>query len=59
MKNDIINKVKEVSVRKKFPDGSLYTSISIEHIINLSNFFQFSGLYIEITALDENIIPEH
>jgi len=59
VKNDIINKVKEVSVRKKFPDGSLYTSISIEHIINLSNFFQLSGRHIEITALDENIIPEH
>ena len=59
MKNDIINKVKAVSVKKKFPDGSLYTSISIEHIINLSDFFQLSGRHIEITALDENIIPEH
>ncbi|HSQ83582.1 MAG TPA: hypothetical protein VLM43_02560, partial [Desulfobacterales bacterium] len=59
MKNDIIKKVKEVSVRKKFPDGSLYTSISIEHIITLSDFFQLSRHQVEITALNENIIPEH
>ncbi len=59
MKNDIINKVKEVSVKKKFPDGSSYTSISIEHIINLSDLFHLSGRHIEITALNENIIPEH
>jgi len=59
VKNDIINKIKDVSIRKKFPDGSLYTSISIEHIINLSDFFQLSGRQIEIAALDENIIPEH
>ena len=52
-------KSKRFPVQKKFPDGSLYTSISIEHIINLSNFFQLSGHHIEITALDENIIPEH
>ena len=59
MKKDIIKKVKEVSVRKKFPDGSLYTSISIEHIITLSDFFQLSRRQVEIIALNENIIPEH
>ena len=59
MKNDIIKKVEEVSVRKIFPDGSLYTSISIEHIITLSDFFQLSRRQVEITALNENIIPEH
>jgi molybdopterin/thiamine biosynthesis adenylyltransferase len=59
VKNDITKKIKDVSVRKKFPDGSLYTSISIEHIINLSDFFQLSRRHIEIIALDENIIPEH
>ena len=59
MKNGIIKKIKDVSVKKKFPDGSLYTSISIEHIINLSGVFKLSGRQIEIAALDENIIPEH
>jgi molybdopterin/thiamine biosynthesis adenylyltransferase len=59
VKNAIINKIKDVSLRKKFPDGSLYTSISIEQIINLSDFFQLSGRQIEMAALDENIIPEH
>ena len=59
MKNDITKKIKDVSVKKKFPDGSSYTSISIEHIIHLSDVFQLSGRQIEIAALDENIIPEH
>jgi molybdopterin/thiamine biosynthesis adenylyltransferase len=59
LKNDIIDKIKELSIRKEFPDGTLYTSISIEHIIELSDSFQLSRRHIEITALDENIIPEH
>ena len=59
MKNDIIKKIKDVSVKKKFPDGSSYTSISIEHTINLSDVFKLSRRHIEITALDEDIIPEH
>ncbi len=59
MKTDIINKIKNVSIRKKFPDGSFYTSISVEHILNLSVFFQLNSLHIETTALSENIVPEH
>ena len=59
MKNDITKKIKDVSVKKKFPDGSSYTSISIEHTINLSDVFKLSRRHIEITALDEDIIPEH
>lgn len=59
MKGDIINKIKDASVQKEFPDGSLYTSISIDHILNLADIFQLSGRQIEIAALHENIIPEH
>lgn len=59
MKVDIINKIKNVSIQKKFPDGTSYTSISVEHILNLSERFQLSGRHIEIAALEENIVPEH
>ena len=59
MKNDIINKIKAVSIRKEFPDGSGYTSISTEHILNLSATYQLDGRHIEIAALKENIVPEH
>lgn len=59
MKTDIINKIKNVSIQKKFPDGTVYTSISVEHILNIAEFFQLSGRHIEITALEENIVPEH
>lgn len=58
MKSDIINKIKKVSIRKKFPDKTFYTSISVEHIGNLAEFFQVSGLHIEITALEQGIVPE-
>jgi len=59
LKTDIINKIKNVSIQKKFPDGTVYTSISVEHILNIAAFFQLSGCHIEITALEENIVPEH
>lgn len=58
MKSDIINKIKKVSIRKKFPDKTFYTSISVEHIENLAEFFQVSGLHIEITAFEQDIVPE-
>ena len=58
MKADIINKIKKVSMLKKFPDDTFYTSISVENIANLAKFFEVSGQYIEITALEENIVPE-
>ncbi len=58
MKSDIINKIKKVSTRKKFPDETFYTSISVEHIENLAEFFQVSGLHIEITAFEQGIVPE-
>lgn len=59
MRADIVHKIKNASIQKKFPDGSSYASISLEHILNLSALFQTSGRHIEITALEENIIPEH
>jgi molybdopterin/thiamine biosynthesis adenylyltransferase len=59
LKSDIIHNIKKVSIQKKLPDGSVYTSISIEHILNISKLLQVSGRDIEIAALEENIIPEH
>ena len=59
MKSDIIHSIKKVAIQKKLPDGSLYTSISIEQILYISKLLQISGRVIEITALEENIIPEH
>lgn len=59
MKSDIIHNIKTFSIQKNLPDGSLYTSISIEHIIRLSNLLQISIRDIEIESLEANIIPEH
>ncbi len=58
MRADIINKIKKVSIRKKFPDNIFYTSISVEHVEGLSKFFEVSGRDIEIAALEESIVPE-
>ncbi|MEJ2656965.1 MAG: ThiF family adenylyltransferase, partial [Desulfobacterales bacterium] len=43
-----------LSIRKRGSRGR-----SGSHILKLSEMFQVSGLDIEITALEENIIPEH
>lgn len=59
MKSAIIHNIEKFSIQKRFPDGSLYSSISIEHILNISRVLHVSGRDIEITALEENIIPEH
>jgi len=58
LRADIINKIKKVSIIKKFPDNTLYTSISVEHVQGLSKFFEVSGRQIEIAALEESIVPE-
>lgn len=58
MRADIINKIKKVSIPKKFPDNTLYTSISVEHVAGLAKFFEVSGRHIEIAALEESIVPE-
>ena len=58
MKADIINKINKIAIRKKFPDGTLYTSISIGNVINLAKFFKVSGRQIEIAALEKGIVPE-
>jgi molybdopterin/thiamine biosynthesis adenylyltransferase len=59
VKSDMIHNIKKFSTQKQLPDGSLYTSIPIARIMNLSKLFQISGRDIEIAALEENIIPEH
>jgi len=58
LRADIINKIKKVSIPKKFPDNTLYTSISVEHVAGLAKFFEVSGRHIEIAALEESIVPE-
>ena len=58
MRADIINKIKKVSIIKKFPDNNIYTSISVENVQGLSKFFEVSGRHIEIAALEESIVHE-
>ncbi len=58
MDDKIIAGLQSASSVKKFPDGTAYTSISLKDIGNLSKTFKISGREIEISALEEKIIPE-
>lgn len=58
MKSDMINNIKKVSIQKKMPDDTNYTSISSEHVTHLARRFKVNGQHIEITALEHNIVPE-
>ncbi len=58
MKTQIIEKLKEISRPKKYPDDTYYTSISIEDIPSLAKSFKVDSRKIEIIALEEGIVPE-
>jgi len=60
MKTDdaVKKRISELSIRKEFPDKTSYEGISIGDITNISGSTGLSPRKIEITALEEEIIPE-
>jgi len=58
LKTQIIEKLKEISRPKKYPDDTDYTSISLEDIPSLAKSFKINSREIEIIALEEGIVPE-
>jgi len=58
LKSDIIKKIRQLSVRKKRPDGTFYAGLAVKSIASLADTFSTSGRFVEITALENNIIPE-
>lgn len=58
LKTQIIDKLKETSRSQKYPDHTDYTGISFQNISSLSKLFEVNNRYIEIIALEENIVPE-
>ena len=58
MKTGIINRIKKIAIQKKLPDGSHYTSISVEQVAHVADLFKENARNVEMTALEENIIPE-
>jgi len=58
LREDIVKDIKRVAVIKKMPDDTSYRSISIEQTATLANIFKVSDLNIEISALEEDIVPE-
>jgi len=53
-----INEILEKSISKKYPDNTSYTSISVDHVQKLSKHAGLSGHEIEITALEQGVVPE-
>ena len=58
MRTQIIEKLKEISRPKKYPDDMDYTSISPEDVPRLATSFKVDCRKIEIIALEEGIVPE-
>jgi molybdopterin/thiamine biosynthesis adenylyltransferase len=58
LRTQIIEKLKEISRSKKYPDDTDYTSISPEDVPRLATSFKVDRRKIEIIALGEGIVPE-
>ena len=58
MRTQIIEKLKERSRPKKYPDDTDYTSISPEDVPSLATSFKIDSRKIEIIALEEGMVPE-
>jgi len=58
LRTPIIEKLKEISRPKKYPDDTDYTSISPEDVPRLARSFKVDRRKIEIIALEEGIVPE-
>ena len=54
----IKKRIRELSNRKKLPDKTPYTGISVNNIIDISGDSGISCRDIEIASLEEDIIPE-
>ena len=54
----IIGSIKKAATGKTMPDHTPYTCISSEHVIHVARRFEVSSRDIEITALEQNIVPD-
>lgn len=52
------NDLEQLTEAKTFPDQTPYRSLSVKHILELSRRPGLSGREIEITALENGIVPE-
>ncbi len=58
MESDIIKEIRQLSVVKKRPDGTFYSSLSVNRVACLADSVGIAGRLVEITALENDIIPE-
>ncbi len=59
MKRDLIkDKIKDKSIKSKFPDGKEYLKLSVKSVAALSNELNLCAKEIEINALKLEILPE-
>lgn len=58
LESDLLREIRQLSVVKKRPDGTCYSSLSVNPVACLSDSFGIAGRLVEITALENDIIPE-
>jgi molybdopterin/thiamine biosynthesis adenylyltransferase len=54
----VLRDLEELTQAKAFPDKTPYKSVSVEHVLELSRRFGESGRQVEITALENGVVPE-
>ncbi|MBW1866170.1 MAG: ThiF family adenylyltransferase, partial [Deltaproteobacteria bacterium] len=54
----ILQVVKKKALDKTGPDGSRYSSLAVKSVAFLAESFGIAGRFVEITALENDIIPE-
>lgn len=52
------DKIKSASIEKKYPDGEIYKSLSVPKCRQISKDFNVKIQQVEITALENGVIPE-
>jgi molybdopterin-synthase adenylyltransferase len=58
MNDNIINLIRQTASENKFPDNMPYSALSVAHVAHIAEKTNTSARYIELAALDNNIIPE-
>lgn len=58
MNQPMINAIRNVSQAKLFPDNTPYIGISVRQAIDIASHYGMIGRHVEITALENSIIPE-
>ncbi len=56
--SELLRQIRHRSIKRNHPDGEVYTGIGTETVQKLSALFGIPGREIEVTSLENSIVPE-